>query len=34
MIDILTMEFGELMLWEYVLIGLIGAILIWWRGGL
>ena len=32
MIDILTIGFGDLMLWEYVLIALVGLILIWWKG--
>jgi hypothetical protein len=32
MIDILTMEFGDLLLWEYMLMISIGLILIWWKG--
>jgi len=32
MIDMLTMEMGDLMLWEYIFIILIGTIFIWWKG--
>ena len=32
MIDMLNTVGGDLMLWEYVLIMIIGLILIWWKG--
>jgi len=31
MIDILTYQFGDLELWQYLLIAFIGSIIIWWK---
>lgn len=31
MMDILTYSFGDMQLWEYILVALIGLIIIWWK---
>jgi hypothetical protein len=32
MIDVLAMEIGDLMLWEYLMVVSVVALFMWWKG--